>query len=59
LAIDPRNPQFAKGHYVLGLTYAKTDDKAKAIEHLETFLQMAPNDAEAASAKEMLEYLKQ
>lgn len=58
LEIDPGNPQFAKGHYVLGLTYAKTDDKPKAIEHLETFLRMAPNDAEAASAKEMLEYLK-
>ncbi|HKV12426.1 MAG TPA: tetratricopeptide repeat protein [Thermoanaerobaculia bacterium] len=58
LAIDPKNPQFAKGHYVLGLTYAKAGDNAKAIEHLETFLQMAPNDAEATSAKEMLEYLK-
>jgi tetratricopeptide (TPR) repeat protein len=58
LEIDPQNPQFSKGHYVLGLTYAKAGDNAKAIEHLETFLRMAPNDAEAASAKEMLEYLK-
>lgn len=58
LEIDPKNPQFAKGHYVLGLTYAKAGDNARAKEHLETFLQMAPNDAEAGSAKEMLEYLK-
>ena len=58
LEIDPRNPQFAKGHYVVGLTYAKAGDNAKAKEHLEAFLQMAPNDPDAGSAKEMLEYVK-
>jgi tetratricopeptide (TPR) repeat protein len=58
LEIDPRNPQFAKGHYVVGLTYAKTGDNAKAKEHLETFLEMAPNDPDAESAREMLEYVK-
>lgn len=58
LEIDPRNPQFAKGHYVVGLTYAKANDNAKAKEHLEAFLEMAPNDPDAGAAKEMLEYVK-
>jgi Tfp pilus assembly protein PilF len=62
LAIAPEDPRFVKGHYVVGLTYAKSEnaaDKAKAREHLETFLRLAPDDPETASAKEMLEYLKQ
>jgi tetratricopeptide (TPR) repeat protein len=62
LAVAPEDPRFIKGHYVVGLTYAKSEkaeDKAKAREHLETFLRLAPNDPDAGSAKEMLEYLKQ
>jgi tetratricopeptide (TPR) repeat protein len=59
LAIAPADPKFAKAHYVLGLTYAKDDTKkAQAKEQLQTFLQMAPNDPDAATAKEMLAYLK-
>jgi tetratricopeptide (TPR) repeat protein len=57
--IAPADPKFAKAHYVLGLTYAKDDaKKAQAKEQLNTFLQMAPNDPDAATAKEMLAYLK-
>jgi Tfp pilus assembly protein PilF len=62
LAIAPEDARFVKGHYVVGLTYARSEnaeDKAKARQHLETFLRLAPNDPEAGSAKEMLEYLKQ
>lgn len=62
LAVAPEDPRFIKGHYVVGLTYAKSEkaeDKAKAREHLEAFLRLAPNDPDAGSAKEMLEYLKQ
>jgi Tfp pilus assembly protein PilF len=62
LAVAPEDPRFIKGHYVVGLTFAKSEkaeDKAKAREHLETFLRLAPNDPDAGSAKEMLEYLKQ
>jgi hypothetical protein len=41
------------------MTYAKDETKkAQAKEHLQTFLQMAPNDPDAATAKEMLAYLK-
>lgn len=47
----------AKSHYMLGLAYAGTDS-AKAREHLEKFLELAPDDPDAAQAKEMLSYLK-
>src|SRR5947208_1213800 len=57
--IAPADPKFAKAHYVLGLTYAKDDaKKAQAKEQLNAFLQLAPNDPDAATAKEMLAYLK-
>jgi tetratricopeptide (TPR) repeat protein len=57
--IAPADPKFAKAHYVLGLTYAQDDTKKEAAkEQLNAFLQMAPNDPDAATAKEMLAYLK-
>ncbi|HWM90735.1 MAG TPA: tetratricopeptide repeat protein [Thermoanaerobaculia bacterium] len=51
------DPKHAKSHYMLGLAYAGTD-AAKAREHLEKFLELAPNDPDAAQAKEMLALLK-
>lgn len=51
------NPKHAKSHYMLGLAYAGTD-AAKAKEHLTKFLELAPDDPDAAQAKEMLTYLK-
>ena len=57
--IAPTDPKFAKAHYVLGLSYAKDDTKKEAAkQHLQAFLQMAPNDPDAGTAKEMLAYLK-
>jgi len=57
--IAPSDPRYSKAHYVLGMTYAKEDGKKEqARQHLQTFLQMAPNDPDAATAKEMLAYLK-
>ena len=56
--IAPDDPKFAKAHYVLGISYAKDDaKKAQAKEHLQKFLQMTPDDPDAATAKLMLEYL--
>lgn len=51
------DPKHAKAHFMLGLAYAGTNG-AKAKEHLETFLKLAPNDPDAGTAKEMLTYLK-
>ena len=57
--IAPSDPKFSKAHYVLGMTYAKDEaKKAQAKEQLQAFLQMAPDDPDAATAKEMLAYLK-
>jgi Flp pilus assembly protein TadD len=55
LQTDPKN---ARAHYMLGLCYTNTGDLARAKEHLETFLQLAPNDPEAQSARQMLAELK-
>ncbi len=55
LAIDPT---LAKAEYLLGLSYVNADQKDKAREHLAKFLEMAPNDENAGTAKEMLEFLK-
>ncbi len=55
LQADPRN---ARAHYMLGLCYTNTGDLARAKEHLETFLQLAPNDPEAQNARQMLAELK-
>jgi tetratricopeptide (TPR) repeat protein len=51
------DPKHAKAHYMLGLAYTNTDP-AKAKQHLQAFLELAPNDPDAASAKEMLTYIK-
>jgi tetratricopeptide (TPR) repeat protein len=56
--IAPDDPKFAKAHYVLGLSYAKDDaKKAQAKEHLQKFLQLAPSDPDAETARQMLDYL--
>jgi tetratricopeptide (TPR) repeat protein len=54
VAADPRH---AKAHYMLGLAYAGSDT-AKAKDHLQKFLELAPNDPDAAAAREMLTYMK-
>jgi tetratricopeptide (TPR) repeat protein len=62
IEIAPADPRFAKAHYFVALSYAKEEKdpakKAKARELLQTFLQMAPNDPEAGTAKQLLDYLK-
>lgn len=49
-------PDRAETHYMLGLVYAE-DEPAKAREHLERFIALAPTAPEVASAKELLEKL--
>jgi tetratricopeptide (TPR) repeat protein len=50
--------KLAKAHYLLGLSYANTGDMAKAKSHLEAFVQMAPDDKDAAVAREMIASIK-
>ena len=49
------DPEMARAHYTLGKIYASTDI-AKAKQHLQKFIDMAPDDPEVASAKAMLSY---
>ncbi len=49
------DPEMARAHYTLGKIYASSDI-AKAKHHLRKFIEMAPDDSEVASAKEMLSY---
>ncbi len=52
LELDPEN---ARAHYSLGKIYASIDT-GKAKEHLRKFIEMAPDDPEVGTAKEMLSY---
>ena len=49
------DPEMARAHYTLGLTYASTNT-AKAKEHLLKFIEMAPDDPEVTTAQEMVDY---
>lgn len=52
------DPSYAKTHFSMALAYASSGENAKAKEHLQKFVDMAPDDPDAASAKEMIQYLE-
>lgn len=53
------DPSYGKTHYMLGMCFVSQGENAKAREHLEAFIAVAEaGDADAATAKEMLSYLK-
>ncbi len=54
LAIDPN---YGLAYYYLALIDVSQGATAEAKSHIERFLQLAPNDPEAKSAREMLKYL--
>lgn len=54
LAADPSN---AKAHYTLGLCYVNLNDTAKAKQQLQKFIELAPDDSDAGTARDMLKYL--
>jgi tetratricopeptide (TPR) repeat protein len=51
------DPTLVKGHYHLGLAYVNAGATAQAKEHLQKFLELAPDDPDAGTATEMLQYL--
>ena len=55
LSLKPDHPH---AHYRLGLSYLALEDNARARQHLERFVALAPEDSEVPSAKEMLQYLE-
>ena len=54
VALDPND---AKSYYHLGLAYVNTGDPAKAKEHFTRFLELAPDDPDAGTAREMVKFL--
>ena len=55
LAIDPT---LAKAYYYIGLDQLSKGNSAEAKSALQKFISEAPDDSEAASAKEMLSYIQ-
>ncbi len=55
LSIDS---SLAKGHYFIGLDHLSKGENAEAKASLQKFVDMAPDDSEAATAKEMIGYIE-
>jgi Tfp pilus assembly protein PilF len=53
------DPDHARSHYFLGLILMREGAKAEAQQHLDRFLALAPNDANAGTAREALKYMKE
>ncbi len=52
------DPGHARAHYQLAVSCVNAGDNARAKEHLQRFLEIAPDDADAATAMELLAYLE-
>ena len=55
LELDPHHP---RSHYFLGLILMREAAKEEAKSHLERFLELAPGDPDAATARDALRYLR-
>ena len=51
------DPDHARAHYRLGICYVNLDDCPLAKYHLQRFIELAPDDPEAGTAKDLLAYL--
>lgn len=49
-----KNPDAPRAHYLLGLCAVSEENPDEARAHIERFLELAPDDPEAATAKELL-----
>jgi Flp pilus assembly protein TadD len=52
------NDKFAQAYYELGMLYVRTQKNADARTNLQKYLELEPNGKDAATAKEMLNYVK-
>lgn len=52
-----QEPDLAGAHYTLGLALLGQGANAEARQHLERFLELSPDHADAPTARQMLEYL--
>ena len=51
-------PDLAPAYYQLGMIYVNQNKKLEAIQNLEKFIELAPDDPNAAVAKQILAFLK-
>jgi len=51
-------PDLAPAYYQLGMIYVNQNKKPEAIQNLEKFVELAPDDPNAAVAKQILAFLK-
>lgn len=51
------DPQFAKAYYELGMLYAGMGRNPEAKSNLQKYLDLEPNGADAATAREMMSYI--
>ncbi|HEX7681106.1 MAG TPA: tetratricopeptide repeat protein [Thermoanaerobaculia bacterium] len=52
------NDKFGPAYYELGMLYVRTQKNADAKANLQKYLELEPNGKDAATAKEMLNYVK-
>jgi tetratricopeptide (TPR) repeat protein len=52
------DPKFAMAYYELGMIYVRSGKSADARTNLQQYLALEPNGKDAATAKEMLKYVK-
>jgi tetratricopeptide (TPR) repeat protein len=52
------NDKFAAAYYELGMLYVRVQNNADAKTNLKKYLELEPNGKDAATAKEMLNYVK-
>jgi Flp pilus assembly protein TadD len=52
------NDKFAQAYYELGMIYVRSQKNADAKTNLKKYLELEPNGKDAATAKEMLNYVK-
>lgn len=52
------NDKFAQAYYELGMLYVRSQKNADAKVNLQKYLELEPNGKDAATAKEMLNYVK-
>jgi Tfp pilus assembly protein PilF len=52
------DPNHARSHYLMGLILMREGAKEEARSHLERYLALAPNDPDAATARNALKYVK-
>lgn len=52
------DPNLAKAYYFIGLNHLSSGENAEAKASLQKFIELAPDDPEAATAKEMMSYIE-